>query len=211
MNKTIKAIGIGTLIFLGSAFGGYLQQNTSPEEKKTLETRINMSNQPVDSIDVKKFFSGREKFKQLPGGYWEKRKGFKFIVDESRKVENYGKVGSAYEFSVGGVLEGSENLIINNYNRGIFPKSLVFLSDKDHDGKIDNLYLSDKVNNTEINIRRNRNGILESVEVDEKNMAILFDIYSTKYTKFFQENNLSQLINDYSPKLEINETKISNK
>ena len=177
----------------------------------------NGNNEPAEIAGM---FSRKHEFKPAKEkvSYLETKIGFRYGVDDTRCVETGKKsivglpvsvcIGAKYDFSVDRTSgDVSETLYIGNFSGdGLFPASKIFVSDTNHDGLPDRIYIMDEKNNTEISIR-NRKGNIEYENINEQGARQLYDLYALKFNAFKIEHDIDRAILDYAPKLEITEVK----
>ena len=197
-------------------------------EKEAKKFRVEFSivcdenNQPAI---IPELFSKGEEFKSanLSDSFLRSKVGFKYSVEDKvykKNVANapevgifYVSKGSGYDFSVeANYSDGvQEELVISNFTGELFPTSMIFIQDNNHDGSPDSINIRDEKNNTEITIRRGT-GLLginkDTLEFENVNGAgarKLFDLYSAKYVEFKRKNRIDEMILSYEPKVEIKE------
>ncbi|NQU98963.1 hypothetical protein HQ533_05880 [Candidatus Woesearchaeota archaeon] len=141
--------------------------------------------------------------------------GFKMEIQNLKFVERgtdmpnlgmfYDKYGTDYTFEVNNFSEDNaiEKLIIGHYEKNL--TSVVLITDENHDEIPDRICVFDYVNNTDITITRNRDGILEYENINEEGAKRLFDMYTYEYQTFKKEFRVDERIFEYEPKLEINQ------
>ncbi len=175
-----------------------------------------------EPVTVPKLFSSQEQF--VPGSSLSSplamKVGFRYELDDLvYDKENpddpdlglfYNKWGTQYEFKITHLTEIRETLFIQYYNGRPFPDSFIMISDENHDGVPDSLYLEDKVNHTTINIYRNgKKGDLVYNTIDEPGARTLFDLFSLEYQRFYRENSIGERVRAYEPRLTLRQTKVS--
>ncbi len=175
-----------------------------------------------EPVTVPKLFSPQEQF--IPGSSLSSplamKVGFHYELDDLvYDKENpddpdlgifYNKWGTQYKFKIENWGIVKEILYLHYYNGGTWPDSSITISDENHDGIPDSLYLEDKVNHTTINIYRNgKNGNLVYNTIDEPGARTLFDLFSLEYQRFYRENSIGERVRAYEPRLTLRQTKVS--
>ncbi|MBU2639874.1 MAG: hypothetical protein KKG75_04185 [Nanoarchaeota archaeon] len=233
MNKTLRLLGAGALIFAGSCLGGYVSEQIREEpledrieritEEKIknirLQTRIVLPSGIEEELTIPDSFSRQEKFHSDEPNYWRGKLGFKYEVENleyslregfpenSRIGLAYNGTGVKFGYTVKEFSLGiDETLTLYNYNNNVSPDSYVIVSDSNHDSIPDRIYIIDEKNNTQVHINRNEEGVLETSDCDEETARQLFDLYTFKFQNFQREHNIRERIGAYERKMEIVET-----
>ena len=203
----IAALGLAAG-FLGGFFGRYtdnfLHKSFVPEPDVSIVLLGNNGSIPDT-------FSRKEKFEKVvrDDSYWSSKVGFSYTFSDTKRFSSSPSglfpdiFGTEYAFEVDDLFDFCEKLTISYYAGERIDSPYVSVKDHNHDGTPDSVMLFDMINNTQISIKRNSEGILEYENVDEEGARQLFDYYSIEFTNFKKKHGIDELIEKYAQKFEI--------
>ncbi len=169
---------------------GYQEFEKTPQVKK--EISQNVEKTPEEEIFQKKN-TGLDI-------YWEKRRGFKFKVENLKQNGDSSKLtGTEKKYEVENT--GEESLRIFNYDNHFLHSSSTSIIDEDHDGKPDEIYFSEKGKN-KAKIYRDSEKILRYDMLNETKAKNLYNNSKKELENFKRDNKINERMNDYVNKLE---------
>jgi len=202
----LAGMGLG-LVGVYTLFNSNLEKKVAKlYEKERSKFEVNVNIQGVDSVYN---FSREEKFQSdNPTGYYSTKQGFNYKAEDLVSIPSEAidkMIGQKYSYSVetGLVLSKSpQRLAIDYYTNDIFPGSnaIICASEKDI---INYLFISDRLNNTQLNIYRSSSGELEFENINKEGAIKLFDYYQTEFLNFKNQNKINEKLKEYSPKFEL--------